>query len=275
MDTEDVKQVARQAGENPVLEKAARVGYVINGLMHLLIGWIAIQIAWGFSGDSADQSGALSHLSNNGLGRAVLWIGVVGFLGLAVWQLTEAIVGPPKASERVKAVSKALVYAALAWTAFTFAKGGASSSKSQTSDFTASLMSKPFGQALVALVGVIVLGVGVYHIRKGWKKKFLSDLDTNPGAFFVRSGQIGYIAKGVALAVVAFFFAYAAMTHDPKKATGLDGALRSLVGQPFGKPLLSFIALGFVAYGVYSFARARHGDVGTGPTGLGVRHAHA
>jgi type IV secretory pathway VirB2 component (pilin) len=275
MDTDDVKQMARRAGENDALEKAARVGYVVNGLMHLLIGWIALQIAWGFSGDSADQSGALSHLSNNGLGRTVLWIAVVGFLGLAVWQLTEAIGGPPKASERVKAVSKALLYAALAWTALTFARGGSSSSKSQTSDFTASLMSKPFGQALVALVGVIVLGVAVYHVRKGWKKKFLSDLDTKPGPFFVRSGQIGYVAKGVALAVVAFFFFYAAATDNPKEATGLDGALRSLVDQPFGKPLLTFIAIGFVAYGVYSFARARHGDVGRGTSPVRAGRAHA
>lgn len=275
MDTDDVKQMARDAGEHDAVEKAARVGYVVNGLMHLLIGYIAIQLAWGSSGDSADQSGALSHLANNGLGRAVLWIGVVGFLGLVIWQLTEAIAGAPKASERVKAVSKALVYAALAWTAFTFAKGDRSSSSSQTSDFTATLMSKPMGQALVALIGVVILGVAVYHVHKGWKKKFLSDLDTNPGAFFVRSGQVGYIAKGVALAIVAFLFGYAAMTNNPDEATGLDGALRSLVDEPFGRPLLAFIALGFVAYGIYSFARARHGDVGRGPSQAGVRHAHA
>jgi hypothetical protein len=275
MDTDDVKQMAQRAGENDAVEKAARVGYVVNGLMHLLIGWIALQIAWGFSGDSADQSGALSHLSNNGLGRTILWIGVVGFLGLVVWQLTEAIGGSPKASDRVKAVSKALVYAALAWTAFTFASGSHSSSKSQTTDFTASLMSKPFGSALVVIVGAVVFGVAVYHVRKGWKKKFLSDLDTNPGTFFVRSGQIGYIAKGVALTIVAFLFVYAAMTNNPKEATGLDGALRSLVDEPFGKPLLTFIAIGFVAYGIYSFARARHGDVGRGPSTVRAGRAHA
>jgi hypothetical protein len=257
-----MKQAARRVGQHDWLDKAARVGYAVNGLLHLLIAWIAIQIAIGSSGDSADQSGALSHLSNNTFGRIMLWIAVVGFVGLTILQLTKAIAGTAyKASDRLKEGSKAIVYAALAWTAFNYAKGDSSNSEQQINDFTASLMAKPLGMALVALIGVVIIGIGVYHVNKGWKKKFISDLDQHPGTFFVRSGQIGYIARGVALFIVGGLFVLAAINSNPAEAGGLDAALRSLTDEPFGRPLLALIAFGFAAFGVYSFARAKHANV--------------
>lgn len=260
--TSNVEHLAHRVGQHDWLDKAARVGYAVNGLLHLLIAWIALQIAFGFSGDSADQSGALSHLSNNTFGRIMLWIAVAGFIGLTILQLTKAFAGTAyKTSDRVKEGSKAPVYAVLAWTAFNYAKGDSSNSEQSINDFTASLMAKPLGMALVAAIGVVIIGIGVYHVVKGWKKKFISDLDEHPGAFFVRSGQIGYIARGGALFIVGGLFVLAAINGNPAEAGGLDAALRSLTDEPFGVPLLVLIAFGFAAFGVYSFARAKHADV--------------
>lgn len=260
--TSNVEHMARRVGQHDWLEKAARVGYAVNGLMHLLIAWIALQVAWGFSGDSADQSGALSQLSNNTFGRVMLWIAVIGFLGLAILQLTKGFAGTAyEAKDRVKEGSKGLVYLVLTWTAFTYAKGDSSNSEQTINDVTASLMARPFGMALVGLVGAVIIGVGIYHVVKGWKKKFISDLDKHPGTFFVRSGQIGYVARGVALFIVGGLFILAAINSNPAEAGGLDAALRSLTDEPFGKPLLTLIALGFAAFGVYSFARAKHAEV--------------
>ena len=92
MDTHDVKQAAAKASDHPALETAARVGYATSGLLHLLIGWIALQVAVSASSKSADQSGALASLAGNGLGKVVLWVAVVGFLGLGIWQAIDAIV---------------------------------------------------------------------------------------------------------------------------------------------------------------------------------------
>ncbi len=264
MDRHDVKQAARSAGNQEAVTVAARAGYAINGVLHLLIGWIALQVAWGLAtsgSSSADQSGALSTLAANGLGRVILWIGVVGYLGLALWQLAEAVASQGEAADRLKSAAKGVVYLFLSWTAFLFARGDSSSSKKQTSDFTASLMSKPFGTALVILVAAVIAGVGVYHVIKGWKRKFLSDLVEHPGPAVEALARFGYIAKGVALVLVGALFAFAAVNNDPKQATGLDGALKSLHEAPFGKVLLTLIALGFVAYGIYSFVRARKARV--------------
>lgn len=261
MDSTDVKAASRRAGDHPALETAARVGYAVNGVLHIVIGVIALQLAFGARGKSADQSGALSSMAGNGFGLLTLWIAVVAWLGLALWQVTEAISGGWEVSDRVKAAAKAVVYLFLSWTAFKFASGRGSSSKSQTADFTASLMKQPAGQWLVGLVGLVVVGVGVYHVVKGWKKKFLQDLETHPGAWIVKAGRVGYIAKGVALVIVGGLFVLAAVRHNPSEARGLDGALHNLLGAPLGPFLLGLVALGLIAFGVYSFGRARHADV--------------
>lgn len=248
---------AGRAGRSRGVKTLARGGMVVSGVLHLLMGWLALQLAWTGSDENADTSGALGALAQNPLGSALLWVGVVGFVALAIWQVAEAVTGR-EASDKVKAAAKAIVYLALAWSTFGFAQGGGSDSAEQSSDFTATLMEQPFGVVLVIVLGVAVIAVGGYHVYKGVKKKFLDDLVGHPGRFVERAGVIGYAAKGVAFVVVGALFVTAAVTNDPEEATGLDGALRSLLELPFGKVLLTVVALGLVAFGVYSFGRAKH-----------------
>lgn len=263
MDTSDVQSIARQTGDHPALENTARLGYAVNGVLHLLIGWIGIQLAWfGGSGSSADQSGALQQLASTTPGRATLWLAVVGFAGLGLWQLTEVIVGRGEASDRVKAGAKMVVYLFLTFSCLTWARTSqGSSSAQQTSDFTAALMGKPFGRFLVGAVGVGVLAVGAYHVYKGWTTKFLEDLVKNPGIWVTRAGQFGYVAKGVALGLVGVLFVVASVKGAAQESTGLDGALHTLLEAPYGGWLLTVMALGFASYAVYSFGRARYAKV--------------
>ena len=256
-------QAARRAANSDKLETAARAGYAVNGVMHLLIGYIALQVAWSGSGKKADQSGALATLAGSAPGRAVLWLGVIGFVGLVLWQLTEVAFtsrgeGKDKVFDKVKSASKAVVYAALALTCLQFARGGGSSSSGQSQDFTQSLLSATGGRILVILIGLVVMGVGVYHVIKGATKKFLADLVAHPGTVVERLGMAGYIAKGVALAVVGLLFVIAGLRKNAAEASGLDGALKTLKEQPFGTGLLTVVALGLVAYGLYSFGRAKY-----------------
>jgi len=277
MGARDVQQEASRAADNRALEAAARVGFVVSGLLHLLIAWIALQVAFGHSGGGgggsggggggngvggkqADQSGALATLAGNGLGRVLLWLAVAGFLGLALWQLAEAVAGPG-AKERLRAGGKLVVYLALAWSAFTFARGGSKNSRSQSVDFTATALGKPGGRLVVVLVGLGVLVVGGYHVYKGWAQKFLDDLKEHPGTWITAAGRVGYIAKGVALAIVGVLFVAAGIHKRAQEASGLDGALKSLLDKPLGTPLLVVMALGIAAYGGYSLGRARYAKV--------------
>ena len=260
MDTTQATSVAREAGNSRVVEWGARLGYVVLGILHLVIAWIAIKIAWGIgsASESADTSGALKQMASSTTGPFLLGIAVVGFAMLAIWQLIEAAISHGEAKDRGKAAAKGLMYAVFAWTAFKVSQGGAGSNEEQTEDFTAGLMGSPGGRLLVGVLGLVVLGVAGYHIYKGWTKKFLQDLREHPGGWAVVAGRIGYIAKGIALIIVGFFFLVAAWQADPEKAQGLDGALKTVKDQAFGPVLLTLVAVGIAAYGVYSFARARY-----------------
>lgn len=256
--TGNVRSAASQAGNNPVVERGARLGYAASGLLHLLIGWVVLQLAWSGGAQEADQRGALQTLAGSGLGRALLWISVVGFVALALWQVTEAV-ARSRTGDRVKAAGKAVVNLVLAWTAFTVVRGSGSSGGGESA--TAGLMASTGGRVLIGAVGLGVIGVGVYHVVKGWTRTFLRDLEEHPGRWPVRAGQVGYVAKGIALAVVGGLLVLAAVRSNAEQAQGLDAAVQAVAALPLGTALLTAAALGFAAYGVYSFARAKHGRV--------------
>ncbi|MCK9792971.1 DUF1206 domain-containing protein [Isoptericola sp. 4D.3] len=260
---------ARRARRSGTLQGLARGGYVASGVLHLLLGWLAVRLALGTTGGGAgqaDQEGALRQLAAAPGGAVLLWLAVAGFAALALWQLTEALMGVPavatakQAGARGKAAAKAVLYGVLAATAVRVATGASGGGSEE--GLTAELLRTPVGRWSVAAAGAIVVGVGVFHVVKGWRKTFLDDLrGTGGGAVgdaVVRLGLVGYVAKGVALGVLGGLFVAAALTADPEKAGGLDDALRTIRDQPFGTVLLVVTGLGIAAYGVYSFARARY-----------------
>lgn len=258
--TRSARQGARDVGNHPIVEKGARLGFAVSGLIHLLIGWIALKIAWGFGAGSADKSGALEAVAGGTTGPLLLGVAVLGFVLLAVWQVSEAVVGRhgAEATDRAKAAAKAVMYAFFAWSAFSVTRGASSSDEQKTDEATAGLLSSPGGRALVGLLALAILAVAGYHAWKGWTEGFLDDLEGHPGTWATRSGRAGYVAKGVALGVVGSLFASAAISSRAAEAGGLDQALKTLRDQPFGPVLLTLVALGIAAYGLYSFTRARH-----------------
>ncbi|WP_105034002.1 DUF1206 domain-containing protein [Cryobacterium aureum] len=256
--------IARNASNSSALQLLARLGFAVNGLLHILIGSLAITVAVGAGSGSADQSGALAQLASNPGGVFLLWTVVVGMFALGLWLVVSAFVmqGDPKRkwARRLANVAKAIVYFALGATALTFAQGGSSSSAGSTQSASSSLLSSPGGAILLFLAGVAVLGVAGYFIYKGVAQKFRSDLAVpggTAGRAVVVLGVVGYISKGVALGVVAILVGVAALTRDASKSTGLDGALKALAALPYGTIALMLIAIGLIAYGVYCFVRAR------------------
>jgi len=245
-----------------VWELGARAGYAASGLVHVLIGVLAVQLAVGSSSGSADQSGAFGQIAATPFGAVVLWFTVVAFAALGAWQAAAAISGAAgDTSQRAKAGGKAVVYVALAVTALAFARGGGSGGGA--SGVTAELMRAPGGRLLVGALGVGVVAVGAYHVHKGWTRGFLDDLRALPagtaGRLARRAGVVGYVAKGVALVVVGVLLVVAAATADPQRANGLDGALQALREGPGGPVLLVLVAAGLVAFGGYCAVRSRFG----------------
>jgi hypothetical protein len=262
----DVSAVASKAKGSSALRGGARVGYAFSGFLHLVIAWIAIQVAWSASSRSADQSGALRAVSASSLGRLTLRGAMLGFASLGLWQLAIGFAarrarGTSPWAARAKGSAKAVLYLGLAWTTSSAVQGRPGSSKAQSLDVTAILLQQGGGRLMVALLGLVVIGVGGHHMAKGWARKFLTDLNRNPGSPAVRAGVVGYVAKGVSLALVGAMFVVAAVHDSSRQAAGLDGALRLLGQQAFGPLLLTAVGAGIAAYGFYSFARAKHARV--------------
>lgn len=260
----DAAGMARRARSSDTFERVARIGFAASGVVHLLIAWIAAQVALGSSGE-ADENGALEQLGSATGGSVLLWVCAVGFAALALWHVVAAVLprgqsGRDQLVERGKAAGKAAVYGALAVTAFRVVSG--SGGGDGASGVTGTLLSAPAGRVLVGLVGLGVIGVGGYHVVKGVTQTFLEDLRGAGGGQVGRAvrvlGTVGYAAKGVALAVVGVLFVVAAVQANPDQPTGLDAALKTLRDQPLGSALLLLVALGLAAYGLYSFARARY-----------------
>lgn len=255
--TERAGDAAEQTGASTTVQMLARLGMCTSGVVHLLIGWIAVQLAWSGSSDNADPSGALQQLAQTPLGPPLLWIAVVGLTALSLWHLTE-IFTSDGAKDKVKAAGKVVVHVALAWSAGSIAVGAGSDGEEASRSATATLMEQPAGVVLVIAVGLVAAGIGVSMIINGVKLTFLEELTAAPGRWLVVCGRVGYIAKGAALVIVGALFGVAAATDDPEEAGGVDGALRALLELPFGPYLLTAIALGLAAYGVFMFGKARH-----------------
>jgi hypothetical protein len=260
--TSSQRSSARSGTSGDAWEKAARGGYAVSGVLHLILGFLVVQIGLG-SGAEADQSSALSNLSEAPFGALLLWVAVAAFLSLAAWQFADAWRSDNEAMDRGKAAGKTVLYLALAFTAFSIVAGsGGSNGDSQAQGFASTLMGAPAGRILVGAIGLGILAGAGYHVYKGAQQKFLEDLTAISGQALstgVRAvGAAGYVAKGVALVVVGTLFTYAAFTADPDKAKGLDGAVETLLGAPGGQVIVVVVGLGFASYGVYSFARARY-----------------
>jgi hypothetical protein len=274
MNTSRTVSSAGRAGNSDALEHLARIGLIAYGVVHLLVAWLALQLAWGGGAGSADQSGAMATLASKPFGKPLLWVLAIGLIALAVWQLAEllryvpGLRGSGKTKKKavtgsVKSVAKAVVYAVLAVTAIRFASGGGQSSSGQQQQTVAGVFGWPAGRFLVGVAALVLIGIGIYHVRKGITKHFLKEIDTakapaSQRRVIERLGQVGYPAKGVALALVGVLLGWAAITFDPAKASGLDGAMRTLLDAPFGKVLLTLVALGIAAFGVFALFRARY-----------------
>ena len=268
----DVKHPAAKTDTSDALDHVIRGGLVAYGIIHILIGWLAVQVAFGEKAKQASGTGALEYLAKQPLGGVLIWVVALGMVALVIWRVIEAWDafrtqdGSDQAKGIVSQLFKGVLYAALALSALQVALGqSGGGGGGGTDSMTADLMKATAGQLLVGAVGVGVLAYGAYYVYQGWSEKFLEKLDGRPvnaevGKAYRWLGKAGFIAKGIAIGMIGVLFIYAAVTHDPKKSAGLDQALQEIVQQPYGQVLLTLVAAGIACSGLFAFARARHFD---------------
>ena len=267
----DADDVAAHAHDDWA-DHLVRLGFVAYGVVHLMVGFVALRLALGDSAGSADTRGALAELARQPFGRTLLWLVVAGMAVLVVWRLVEVAVdhrdddGASLWAARGGDLLKAVVYGVVGWSAARVASGsGSGSGGSGSETWTARLLALPAGAVLVGIVGLAVVGYGAWTAWRGLSEKHREHLvpeglSGTSGDVLLRLGTAGHLAKGVSIALVGTLFCYAALTHDADRSGGLDEALRTVLEQPFGPWLLGLIAVGIGLYGVWCLARARYLD---------------
>jgi hypothetical protein len=274
--TDDVAALTRRAARSGALRHLASLGLLGYALLHLLVAWLAVELAWGpqpARGTTTDSAGALVVLHRSPGGPVLLWALAVGLGGLALWQAVEVVrhhrrlpdPGPERRRavvQLVKTVGTALLYGYLAVSAARAAVGDGRHRANERATVRG-VLSWPGGQELVVAVGLVVVGIGIYLVRKGLRSDFADEIDLGTVSKPLRTAtrrciQVGFVLKGIALALVGGVVAWAAATFDPAQATGLDGALRLLAAEPYGRWMLTAIAAGLASFSVYCLARARH-----------------
>ena len=258
------EQVTRNVTRSQGYRVLVGIGLVSYGLVHLVLAGIALNVAFGGGGNASSQ-GALRQLAGQPFGRALMGVMGVGLLTLVLWQGLEAFAASRsgETKDRLKdvgrAVGRAVVYLVLGVTALRLAAGAGGGSGNSEQTVTSRLLGVPFGRVLVIVVGLVVIAVGISQIVKGVKRKFITD-DLRAGASRAVGllGTAGWVAKGIALAIIGLLFGWAAITYDAEKAGGMDAALATIRDQPFGTILLALMAAGIACFGVYCFFWAKN-----------------
>lgn len=261
---------ARQAANGSAVDAGARWGLAARGVIYVLIGLLALRVAFGGGGKEADSNGAIRELVQQPFGTFLVWAVGVGLIGMALWRLTEALFGAsgPEGHEpkrRALSGARCVFYGFMAYSVLSFvtsaknSKGG--DAKSQ--DITSRALDLPLGRWLVGIAGLVVLGIGVTIGVRAVMRKYHKHLKKAQMSQQVRRaidvfGVSGGVARGLVYSAAGVFVVIAAMEYDPDEAKGMDGALRTFADTPAGPWLLVLIAIGLLFFGLFSFALARY-----------------
>ncbi len=267
---------AKTAATGPWFTPLARAGYAAKGVIYLIMGGLALSAALGDGATPTDQKGAFQTIVDHPFGQFLLLAVSVGLIGYALWCLCQGILDVDGKGSSAKGIATRVGYGAvgvtyltLAFGAFKLATGGNAGKNSDTAtrDFTAQLLTKPLGVALVVLVGLGALVIAGVLYYRAWKVDFKGliqpkELGQKGKDVLVMLGRVGYAALGAVFTEISLFLVIAALHHNAGEAQGLGGALRQMEQQPFGRLLVVLVALGLLAYGIYSVASARYRRVG-------------
>ncbi|WP_461164733.1 DUF1206 domain-containing protein [Arthrobacter sp. R4-81] len=264
----EAASAAEAASNAKALDVVARWGFAVMALLHVVVGAIAIAVAFGQPGEP-EPTGAIEQLAANPWGPFVMWSCAAGCAGLALWQLSEATLRVRRERRRerlgklISSGALSVVYGSVGYTFASFAVGARSDSGESTRAFSTSLLSRPLGAPVLVIVGLTIIGIGIYFVFKGFAKRFKDELHhfegTRRGRAISGLGVAGHVAKGVALKLVGLLFIVAAVKNNAAESTGLDGSLKALRDHPWGPLLLTAIGAGFICYGVFALVRSRFG----------------
>lgn len=253
-------------------EKIARFGIGTKGAVYCLVG-VATMAAFNVGGKKTGVIGSLEYLSSQPFGQILLGAISLGLLGFVFWLFYVAFKDPENNRKGVKKVIKrvgyfvsALFHAFVAYTAMKLAIGSpGSGSGGSKESMIQELISQPFGRILIGFVAVVILGKGLYDIYLAYSGKFRKKiknarLDYGTRRYIMETGKVGYTARGIIIAIIAYLTLKVALTANPEQSGGTGDAFAFLQNE-MGSVVFAIIAIGLIAYGVFMFIIAKYSQI--------------
>lgn len=272
----DARAVARRAANSHTVDYLARWGLAARGVIYLVVALLALALAAGRRDQQPTSQGALLAVAHEPLGAVLLALLASGLGAQACWRAVRAVAPPGGgrgrsrgAGDRLADLGRAVFYGGLAAIAIELLLGhktGATDTNQVEQDWTGRMLHWPGGRILVVAVGASIVVAGGVVTWRGLTGRFGRDLQLPGVSSAVRTtvstlAKIGVTARSIVAALVGAFLVEAAITFDAARSTGIDGALSRLRHHTYGTALLVLVAAGLAAYGLYSFAEARYGEV--------------
>ena len=265
-----VERVAQKAAFSPLMEALTRVGYGARGLIYVMMGVLALGVVLGKGGAPANQQGAIEAIGKQPAGMILLWAVLLGLISYSLWGVIRAVLDPLQKGhdlkglvERAGFLFSAVSYAILILPTYDYISGAGSTGQSgaQTQKSMASVMSTPLGHWVIVLLGVAVIAVGMYQVYTGFKSSFDKQFSTyamtaREVKWATQLGRFGTAARGVVFALVGLLLFQAGLQSNSSQPIGIDTALATLLHQPYGVWLLGIVAVGLVAFGIFSMLTA-------------------
>jgi hypothetical protein len=249
-------------------EWLARAGLAARGVIYAIIGVLAIKVALREGGETTNQNGALTEIAKQPFGKVLLILMAIGLAGYSIWRFVRAALGhgvetTDDTKERIDSLVSGIGYAALCITAVSIIVGSGGGGSGSPDKATGGVLGWPAGQFLVAVGGLIVIGVGLQEGYKAITKSFLEDAKTGEMSESVERGYtalgfFGHLARMVVFVLIGYFFIRAAIDYNPDKAVSLDGALAAVGQASYGPILLGIVAAGLIGFAAFSIANARY-----------------
>ena len=269
-DKNSADDLGDRAAHSPWIEGLARAGLVARGLLYVVVGVLALQVASGRKDQHADKRGALAAIARQPLGKVLLMAVAVGFAGYALWRFLSAFLDTEGDGSDAKGwvkragdLGRGLLYAGFFAGALRIVTGSSGDDQTREVDLTAKILHAPWGRVAVVLVASAIICGGLYNGHRALSKKYRKNLKVAQMSATTRSCVTGIATVGMAARMVVFvligaFLIRAAVYYDPNEAVGVDGALKRLADRPYGPWLLAVVAVGLFTFGLYSLLEARY-----------------
>lgn len=256
------------------IEWLAKAGLIAKGFVYIILGALSLMTALHIGSSpasAADKSHVFSFLDQSIAGKWLLPILAIGLFCYSTWRSIEGVQavrdgGKKDYQKAIRYFCSAAIYIFLAVSAgkIFLDKPGKNGDRQQ--ELASGLLSQPFGQWLVGAAAVILAAIGIYQLYYAWSEKYKKhtqrmNRQTNAAFMLLATGKIGYMARGLVWLVIAYLMSRAAFTGYSKYAGDTGKAFSFIEKSSAGTLWLITIALGLVAYGVFSFVRARYENV--------------